>query len=144
MTGELSIPCNKTNLKIVRTFLQCELMSAFSTEDLNLIILCIDEICANIIIHEEEKNLNKNLQVKYNLNLDREIITFTIKHQGDNFNYNSYKEPKLNNLIEEKKKGGIGLLLVTRIMDSIKCEHLNKYCITTLSKKINRLNPITS
>ena len=77
MTGELSIPCNKTNLKIVRTFLQCELMSAFSTEDLNLIILCIDEICANIIIHEEEKNLNKNLQVKYDLNFDREIITFT-------------------------------------------------------------------
>ena len=144
MTGELSIPCNKNNLKVVRSFLQNELITIFNTEDLNLVILCIDEICANIIIHEQDKTLNKNLQVSYNLNKDRQTITFTIKHQGNSFNYDSYKEPHLNSLISEKKKGGIGLLLVTRIMDSIKCEQLSKYCITTLSKKINRLDPITS
>ncbi len=144
MTGELSIPCNKNNLKVVRSFLQNELITIFNTEDLNLVILCIDEICANIIIHEQDKTLNKNLQVSYNLNLDRQTITFTIKHQGNHFNYDSYEEPHLNSLISEKKKGGIGLLLVTRIMDSIKCEQLSNYCITTLSKKINRLNPITS
>jgi serine/threonine-protein kinase RsbW len=144
MTGELSISCNKNNLKVVRSFLQNELFSIFNAEELNLVILCIDEICANIIIHEQEKTLNRKLKVSYNLNLAKQTITFTIKHRGNHFNYDSYKEPQLNRLISEKKKGGIGLLLVTRIMDSVKCEQLSKYCITTLSKKINRLNPITS
>ena len=35
------------------------------------------------------------------------------------FDINSYEEPKIEDIIKRQRKGGIGLILVKRIMDDI-------------------------
>jgi serine/threonine-protein kinase RsbW len=46
-------------------------------------------------------------------------ITFYIIDHGDGFNIGDYEEPSISEIVRTKRKGGIGLMLVRRIMDDI-------------------------
>ncbi|MDB4835182.1 ATP-binding protein [Cyclobacteriaceae bacterium] len=117
MNNSITISCEKSNLTHVRDFLTSNLSAHICCEkEINLIILAIDEVCANIIIHE--KNKAQTIEVSFQFHERR--ILFSIIHHGNSFDYNKYQEPNLEQLIEQKSKGGIGLILVNRIMDTVK------------------------
>lgn len=144
MKGNITIPCNRKQLAQVRLFIHDELKEYFDEKELNLIILSIDEICANIIIHEFSEKPCQDITVEYELDEPNELLTFKIIHQGSQFDYSTYKEPNLSRLISQKRKGGVGLLLVNRIMDSVKCTFQNNNCVTLLSKNIGQLHLTSS
>tara|TARA_B100000809_G_scaffold211896_1_gene215706 strand:- start:3927 stop:4361 length:435 start_codon:yes stop_codon:yes gene_type:complete len=138
MINTLSIACSKENLIIIRKFVNESLKEiGLRTTDQNLIVLAIDEVCANLIIHSNKCNERKNLIVLSNYNKRDHQLSITIKDEGKLFDYKKYTEPQLNQIIEDKKKGGIGLLLVRKIMDAIEYTSDNSHNITKLSKKIN-------
>lgn len=144
MKGIITIPCLKNQLSLVRNFLSNELKEHIPEKSLNLIILSIDEICANIIIHEFKNQPCKDITVEYTLDQSNQVLNFKIVHQGNEFDYSNYKEPNILKLISQKRKGGVGLLLVNRIMDSIKCTFQNNKCTTLLSKNISQLHLTSS
>ncbi len=144
MRGNITIPCNRKELSQVRLFINDELKEHFDEKELNLIILSIDEICANIIIHEFSEKPCQGITVEYQLDKLNELLTFKIVHQGSQFDYSTYEEPNLSRLISQKRKGGVGLLLVNRIMDSVKCTIQNNDCVTLLSKNIGQLHLTSS
>ncbi|MEQ8532961.1 MAG: ATP-binding protein, partial [Imperialibacter sp.] len=63
---------------------------------------------------------------------------FEIKDHGEAFNMAQYKEPSLSDIIRTKKKGGIGLMLVNRIMDKIEFYQSNGYNVCRLTKDFNK------
>ena len=69
------------------------------------------------MIHSHQCNPKKCIELLVNIE-DDEII-FEIRDTGNGFNYKEYKEPSIEEIIIEKKKGGLGLMLVRRIMDHI-------------------------
>ncbi len=83
----------------------------------NMMVLAVDEVCANIIIHGHQSNPMES--VKLNISFESKGVWFEIVDQGHSFDIVNYSEPNLEDLIKKKNKGGIGIMLVKKIMDNI-------------------------
>ena len=121
--------CSKNRLGDIRKFITGVLEKHQVSElEKNTIVLAVDEVCANLIIHSHNCNPREQLELK--VNIANKSITFDIIDKGIGFNIENYKEPKIVDIVRQKKKGGIGLMLVKRIMDNIEFiegENMNVY-----------------
>ncbi|MCK5469977.1 MAG: ATP-binding protein, partial [Cyclobacteriaceae bacterium] len=119
MEYKFKVPCSKSKLGEIREFLQRVLSENSIPEvTVNTLVLAVDEVCANLIIHSHNCNPNDQLELKVRVNGKSEI-TFDIIDHGDGFNIGNYQEPSISDIVKQKRKGGIGLMLVRRIMDEI-------------------------
>lgn len=98
------------------------------------IILAVDEICANLIIHANESDITKTLNVEVKVR-PKEIV-FQIKDKGKAFDITKYKAPSMDQIVNTRRKGGLGLILVKRIMDDIEFTTEKNYNICRLVKKL--------
>lgn len=136
MEYKIKVACSKSKLGEIREFLQRVLRENSIPEvTVNTLILAVDEVCANLIIHSHNCNPDDHLELKVRLNGKSEI-TFDIIDYGDGFNINEYKEPLISDIVRQKRKGGIGLMLVRRIMDEIELIEGKKKNVYRLHKKI--------
>ena len=119
MVHRFKIPCKKERLSDIRLFLN-DILTRHKVPDIhqNTLILAVDEICANLIIHSHGCDPSHYIELKVHVS-DGSDITFEIKDNGAGFNIGTYQEPKISDIVREKRKGGIGLMLVRRIMDEI-------------------------
>jgi len=133
------VACQRENLRQVREFVNIILSEEKLSElEVNQLVLAVDEICSNLIIYAHPTDNNEELEVSI-LTMEKEaneIIFEITDRKTDNFDVKSYQEPDLNQIIEEKRKGGMGLMLVHRIMDSIEIRTDGKTTIWRMSKKI--------
>lgn len=133
MNHKLNLSCSTAALAELRSFLQQnKAIFKLSEVDRHQVTLAVEEVCANLIIHSHACNPKEeiNLEVK---ELNKKIIV-EITDKGDAFNLLEYKVPDLSQVIEEKRKGGIGILLVKKIMDEIEFESKNGKNICRLIK----------
>ncbi|HEY8400386.1 MAG TPA: ATP-binding protein [Cytophagaceae bacterium] len=136
MSHNLKIACTKNNLKDIRDFVNSTLRKLCIPElEINMIVLAVDEICANRIIHSNNCDKEQHLEVK--IRDENQGVSFEIVDEGEIFDHSDYVEPSLDQLVREKRKGGLGLMLVKRIMDSIEVKKENDYTVCRLFKKIN-------
>ncbi|MBD3626664.1 ATP-binding protein [Cyclobacterium sp.] len=121
MKHELKLYCEKSRLAELRVFLS-GILSASGLNEItqNQLILAVEEVCANLIIHSHDCNPLNHIELEVNINQD--TIIFEIRDSGKAFNIIEYKSPEINAVIKEKRKGGLGLLLVRKIMDKIEFE----------------------
>jgi len=139
MMHTFKVACQRENLRQVREFVNIILSEEKLSElEVNQLVLAVDEICSNLIIYAHPTDNNEELEVSI-LTMEKEaneIIFEITDRKTDNFDVKSYQEPDLNQIIEEKRKGGMGLMLVHRIMDSIEIRTDGKTTIWRMSKKI--------
>ena len=111
--------CKREELKEIRNFIS-EILSEIGLSDVeaNQVVLAVDEVCANLIIHSNKCNPNECLEIHVEECETKKII-FEIIDYGDGFNYNNYKEPNLEEIVRRRKKGGLGIMLVKKLMDSV-------------------------
>ncbi len=137
MIHKLKANCSKKQLREIRAFVEKVLKShAMSDIEAYQIVLAVDEICANLIIHSHQCNADESFEVCIDYKDNKEII-FEIIDDGMAFALNQYSEPDLKEIIHKKKKGGLGLMLVQRIMDKIEFHKRNNKNICMLCKKID-------
>lgn len=139
MNYNYKVPCSKNQLQCIRNFIHSTL-DKFIISDIDKcqIVLAIDEVCANLMIHSH--NCNPNDTIELSISIDNtQGITFEIQDEGKAFNIHDYSEPKLDEIVRARRKGGLGILLVKRIMDQIEFDHdaKNNRNICRLYKKIN-------
>ena len=136
MEYKFKVPCSKSKLGEIREFLQ-RVLSENSIPEItvNTLVLAVDEVCANLIIHSHNCNPNDQIELKVKVNGQSEI-TFDIIDHGDGFNIGNYKEPSISDIVKQKRKGGIGLMLVRRIMDEVELIEGKKGNVYRLHKKI--------
>ena len=136
MRYNYSAPCSKNNLVDIRNFVNDALKNHISCEkDIHSLVLAVDEVCANLMIHSHQCNPSKSIEVS--MNIDHAQIIFEITDTGNGFNFDEYCEPSIEEIILEKKKGGIGLMLVKRIMDHIEYIRGKNYNLYRLKKNYN-------
>ena len=136
MKHRIVIPCEKEKLESVRVFVQRQLDTyGLSEIESHKLVLAIDEVCANMIIHSNNCDPNESLELEMMFKKDRNII-FVIRDKGEIFDINAYREPSMKEIIASKRKGGLGLMLVKRIMDKIEFTTENNYNICRLTKKL--------
>jgi len=135
MNHKLRIACTKESLKEIRRFVTKTLTDLHLPEiEVNMLVLAVDEICANRIIHSN--NCDENLHLNLLISETCDGLTFEISDQGAPFDHTQYSEPDINQLVKEKKKGGLGLMLVNRIMDSIEVFKEKDLTVYRLFKKL--------
>ena len=64
-------------------------------------------------------------------------LVFEIIDDGTVFDINQFDEPTLDNIIHEKKKGGLGIRLVKSIMDKIEYQKKVDKSICRLIKNVH-------
>jgi len=136
MEYKFKVPCTKSKLGEIRVFLQ-QVLSENSIPEVtvNALVLAVDEVCANLIIHSHNCNPEDHIELKVKVSENSEI-TFDIIDHGDGFNIGEYQEPLISDIVKQKRKGGIGLMLVRRIMDEIELIQGKKKNVYRLHKKI--------
>ncbi len=138
MKHKLTISCSKVNLMKIRHFVAELLGSIHLTEvEAHKLVLAVDEVCANLIIHSNQCNPTKKIDVIVEVQ-EQKRITFTIKDKGVSFDLNEYKEPSMDDIVTSGRKGGVGLILVKRIMDKIEFSTEKNYNICRLTKNLGK------
>ncbi len=118
MKDSIKIYCNRNNLSEVRHFITESLGStSLSDIEINALVLAVDEVCANVIIHSADCDHTKSLNVYVEIKPHQAV--FEIIDKGIGYDLSKHKMPRLEEIIKFKRKGGVGLLLVQKIMDKI-------------------------
>lgn len=124
MSHKLNLSCCTSALVELRSFLQLSLKTyGFSEVDRHQLVLAVEEVCANLIIHSHACNPKELIYLE--VKELKKKLSIEITDKGDAFNLLEYEVPDLKKVIEEKRKGGIGILLVKKIMDEIEFESKN-------------------
>jgi serine/threonine-protein kinase RsbW len=134
MSPKLKLSCCTSALVELRSFLQRSLEAyGFSEVDRHQVTLAVEEVCTNLIIHSHASNPKEVIYLEVK-ELEKKLA-IEITDKGDAFNLLEYEVPDLKKVIEEKRKGGIGILLVKKIMDEIEFESKNGKNTCRLIKK---------
>ncbi len=135
MKTNLQIHCNRENLIEARQFIANSLKdTSLTTIEINALVLAVDEVCANVIIHSAQCNSKKTLDVFVEIKSNK--IIFEVIDKGLGYDLRKHKMPEINDIIKAKQKGGVGLMLVQKIMDKINFIPSNKGNIIRLIKHI--------
>lgn len=130
-------PCQREKLKEIRDFISEVLTDiGFSEIEVHKVVLAVDEVCANLIIHSNKCNPAESLEILVEDNKEG-TVTFDIIDSGIGFNYNNYKEPNLEEIVRKRRKGGLGIMLVKKIMDSVEFSQENDKNVCRLMKKFH-------
>lgn len=135
-TYNYQVACKKEKLRDIRAFVKRILdRLGLSEVDSNTLILAIDEVCANLIIHAHHCNAEDSIEIAISLDEDNKLVVDIID-KDEIFDITGYEEPKLEDIIKRQRKGGLGLILVRRIMDKIQILQVPKGNICRMTKKI--------
>ena len=136
MHYQYNIGCSLNNLKGIRDFIRESLKGHGVTDvTMNEIVLAIDEMCSNLMIHAHHCNPEHMLELHIRVPKKGELI-FEIVDDGNVFDINNFMEPDLDNLVQEKRKGGLGIRLVKSIMDSVEYLHKGGKNVCRLTKRV--------
>lgn len=117
----LQVPSSTENLALIREFVttvgrQAQLEEA---EIANL-ELAVDEACANVIEHAYGHDTTKEVIVR--AKYDQEELQISVIDEGRGFDPNGVKQDSVEQLIHERKSGGLGIRLIKRLMDEVSYE----------------------
>ncbi len=136
MNYQHKIGCSLENLKGIRDFVRKSLRGHVTSDVvLNEIILALDEMCSNLMIHAHHCNPDHFLELSIDVPKKGQLI-FEISDDGEMFDINQFSEPTLDNLVHEKRKGGLGIRLVKSIMDDVQYITRNGKFVCRLSKQL--------
>jgi serine/threonine-protein kinase RsbW len=132
-----NIGCSLDNLLGARDFIRQSLRPHVKSDvTLNEIVLAIDEMCSNLMIHAHHCDPDHLLELTITTK-DAGQLIFEIEDDGTLFDINSFSEPEIDKLIHIKRKGGLGIRLVKTIMDSIEYETREGKNVCRLIKRVS-------
>ncbi len=138
MKYSIKVPCCKSKLKTIRSFVDETLgQYVVSDIDLNMLVLAVDEVCANLIVHADIEDKVSDECIVLNIMVKKNTIVFeVIDHKDHGFDFSNYREPKLEDLVKTRRKGGLGLMLVRRIMDDVEFKTKDHINVCRMVKKM--------
>ena len=92
----------------IREFLE-EVLSKNNIPEVTMgsLVLAVDEVCANLIIHSHNCNEKEHIELKVDVS-KKDGVTFYIIDHGDGFNIGDYQEPSISEIVRTKKKRRYG------------------------------------
>jgi len=136
MKVNIAVPCLKSNLQHIRKFVVDVLREQHLSEvEVHSLVLAVDEVCANLMIHANQCSPDHSIEVFIDIKAGDKVI-FDILDKGHGFDIREHPEPDLEDIIHSRKKGGVGLMLVKRIMDDIDFIHKDGFSIVRLIKNL--------
>lgn len=117
-TYSISVQASTKHLAKVRDFVAKHATEfGFNKQDVADIRLAVDEAYTNIIKHAYKNNEQKTVDIKLEYNSNRFWII--LLDTGDAFDPSNYSTPDVRQKIKEKKRGGVGVYLIRKLMDDV-------------------------
>ncbi|MFQ6052122.1 MAG: ATP-binding protein [Candidatus Hydrothermarchaeota archaeon] len=130
----LKITSDLTELDKIRSFLKKNLKGLnISDKDYYKIELSLLEICVNIIRYAYPKEKG---EISFKTWHREGKIFLEIRDKGIPFDPRKAKKPDIGEIIRNEKKGGLGILLSSKLMDGFDYKRENNQNILTMYKKI--------
>jgi serine/threonine-protein kinase RsbW len=131
----INVSSSTEHLREVRNFVQ-NFVQQFDVNknDLDEIILAVDEAYTNIIKHAY--NNDPNQTVKIELGTSTDILWVQLSDTGFHFNADEYQPPDLLKRIKNKQRGGMGVYLINKLMDSVEYSSAGKTNTILMRKRI--------
>lgn len=137
MKSNYRTTCSLNNLPGIRAFARDVLQQSHAAEEIcNDIVLALDEMCSNLMIHGHRCNAGHAIELIIDLD-DPAVAILEILDDSAIFNITEFQEPDLRDLIHEKRKGGLGIRLVKTIMDEITYFERDGWKVCRLVKRIS-------
>ena len=136
MKSSLRIACSRSHLQEVRDFVRNYLTSLQLPDiTVNQVVLAIDEVVANFIIHANGEDEKQFLDLE--LAFDKHELNVEIADNGDTIYLpGTHQSPDLRAYIKEGRKGGMGMALVNRLMDRVEFFTRGNHTVCHLSKHL--------
>jgi len=136
MNYKYKVGCSIENLKNVRDFIRGSLKHyAISDLEISEIVLALDEMCSNLIIHAHHCNPDDLFELNILVEKDQPLV-FELIDDGTVFDINQFNTPAIDSIIHAKRKGGLGIRLVKSIMDKIEYQKEDNRNVCRLTKTV--------
>lgn len=137
MNYKYKVGCSIENLKGVRDFIRHSLKEHGVSEiEISEMVLAIDEMCSNLMIHAHHCNPDDLFEIKIYMMGDAQVV-FELVDDGTVFDINEFAEPSIDNIVHQKRKGGLGIRLVKSIMDKVEYQVSKDKSVCRLIKKVH-------
>ncbi|MBD3617506.1 MAG: ATP-binding protein [Gracilimonas sp.] len=114
----LSVEASTEHLAEVRDFVAAHAENiGLSQKDISEIRLAVDEAYTNIIKHAYKNSPTEKVEIE--IGSDTDHLWISLMDKGKSFDPNSYSEPDLMKRIKAKKRGGMGVYLIRKVMDHV-------------------------
>ncbi|HEX7317518.1 MAG TPA: ATP-binding protein [Pyrinomonadaceae bacterium] len=117
----LQVPSSTENLALIREFVGSTAQQAgLDAREAAGLEMAVDEACANVIEHAYGHDVSKEVVVR--VTLDGETLSIDIEDTGRGFDPGAIDQEELEQLINKRKTGGLGMRLMTKLMDEVRYE----------------------
>jgi len=98
----------------------------FSESEVGKIELAIDEACTNIIKHAYKYNPDGIIEIRISRQEDNSIPKFVVEifDSGISFDSSRYTAPDMTEYFKKLRHGGLGILLMKKLMDEVEYGHM--------------------
>jgi serine/threonine-protein kinase RsbW len=120
-TFTLQVPSNTENLAMIRDFVNgIGTRAGLAASDVAKLELAVDEACANVIEHAYGPETTKEVSVK--ATLDGDSVEIDVVDTGKGFDPTTISQKNLDQLVAERRSGGLGMRLIKTLMDEVHYE----------------------
>ena len=120
-TFTLQVPSSTENLAMIRDFVNgIGTRAGLSASEVAKLELAVDEACANVIEHAYGPEVTKEVSVK--ATLDDDTVQIDVVDTGTGFDPGQISQKNLDQLVAERKSGGLGMRLMKTLMDEVHYE----------------------
>ena len=117
-TATIQVSASTDQLAIIRSFVRENVERAgFSDFEENNIVLAVDEACANLIQHAYHDDSSYSINIR--IILEGQLIRVEISDTAAPFDPGKAPLPDMQQYFAENRHHGLGILLMTRVMDKI-------------------------
>ena len=103
-------------------------------DSISRINICLDELFTNIVSYGLKDDLEHIIE--FTLNGDNKLVTINIEDDGIHFNPLDKIDPDFPENVESAKIGGLGILIIRKLMDNVSYERRQGKNILTMKKYI--------
>jgi len=117
-SASMNVAASTDRLSEIRGFIRDQVDKAgFSDVELNNIVLAVDEACANLIQHAYHNDARFTISLRVMIQPDQ--IRVEISDTSAPFDPGKAILPDMKQYFAENRHHGLGILLMTRVMDNI-------------------------
>lgn len=117
----LQVPSSTENLALIREFVtSIGRQATLNEEEINKLELAVDEACANVIEHAYGHDITKDVSVR--ATFDDEKLKISVIDEGRGFDPTGVNQKSLDQLVHERRSGGLGIRIIKTLMDEVSYE----------------------
>ena len=120
-TFALQVPSSTENLAMIRDFVNgFGTRAGFPASEVAKLEMAVDEACANVIEHAYGPGIMKEVIIR--AVVDEDTVQIEVIDTGKGFDPGEISQKDVDQLVAERKSGGLGMRLMKTLMDEVHYE----------------------